>query len=136
MITRREFLGTSACAASCALVAGDSRTRTLSLTRMVHTVVVDTRSVQSREFGRELGHYGATVRPFAGDVTALWFDHLEPLWRQTRAAVAGLTRYSTLFCLERLSWDHGLRVVYRAQHPVQPLYSWVIALPRQEPFVS
>ncbi len=118
------------------MVAAEATTRTPPFTRMVHTVVVDTGCVQSREFARELAQYGAAVRPFAGDVTALWFDHLEPLWRQTRAAVAGLTRYSSLFCLERLSWDHGLRVVYRAQHPVQPLYSWVIALPRREPFVS
>jgi hypothetical protein len=31
-------------------------------------------------------------------------------------AIAGMTLHGPLFCLERLSWDHRMRVVYRAEH--------------------
>jgi hypothetical protein len=31
-------------------------------------------------------------------------------------AIAGLTGYGALFCLERLAWDQRLRVVFRAEH--------------------
>jgi hypothetical protein len=31
-------------------------------------------------------------------------------------AIAGLTERPALFLLERLAWDHGLRVVFEAEH--------------------
>jgi hypothetical protein len=33
-----------------------------------------------------------------------------------RQPIAGLTARPALFCLERLAWDHGMRVVYHAEH--------------------
>jgi hypothetical protein len=42
-----------------------------------------------------------------GDVTALWRDTLQPLWRERGAVIAGITREPALFCLEHLA--QGLR---------------------------
>jgi hypothetical protein len=63
------------------------------------------------------GHARAAAIPaFAteGDITALWFEILEPLWRQGKSTVAGVTSPEAIFCLERLAWDHGMRMVFRA----------------------
>jgi hypothetical protein len=59
---------------------------------------------------------GVALAPFHGDVTAVWFEQLDPLWRRESVLVAGMTPPSTLFCLERLAWDHGLRVAFRGTH--------------------
>src|SRR5690606_29933809 len=41
---------------------------------------------------------------------------LHALWRARPRPIAGLTARAALFCLERLAWDHGMRVVYCAEH--------------------
>jgi hypothetical protein len=58
----------------------------------------------------------AAIPTFAteGDITALWFEVLDPLWRQEHSTVAGITSPEAIFCLERLAWDHGMRMVFRA----------------------
>ena len=55
-----------------------------------------------------------------GDITALWLEHLRPLWASSRAPVAGLTLPGTLFCLEQLAWQHRMRVTFHAEHVVLP----------------
>jgi hypothetical protein len=49
-------------------------------------------------------------------MTQLWYSELQPLWRRELRPIAGLTAYAALFCLERLAWDHGMRVVYHGAH--------------------
>jgi hypothetical protein len=51
-----------------------------------------------------------------GDITDFWFTDLSRRWKQSPVAIAGLTAYGPLFCLERFGWDHGLRVVFRGTH--------------------
>jgi hypothetical protein len=62
--------------------------------------------------------HGIPGLPIARDVTEVWYSHLSPRWRHGAGplGVAGLTDYATLFCLERLGWDHGLRLIYRGEH--------------------
>ncbi len=138
MITRRDFVGTSLAATlGTGAALADYRLAVIarSPARKPDTVVVDLRFEESRQFGRVLERHGATVRAFDGDVTDLWFSQLDPLWRARQASVAGLTSFGVLFCLERLAWDHGMRMVHRARHtPLAggpTLYSWLIALPFQ-----
>jgi hypothetical protein len=41
-----------------------------------------------------------------------------------------LTAHGPLFCLERLAWDHGMRVIARVEQSREngeDLFSWVIA---------
>lgn len=79
-------------------------------------VIFDRRFAPSQAFGAAAQRLGLPVAAIEGDITALWFDTLEPAWRRQPAPIAGLTAHGALFCLERLAWDHDLRVVYRAAH--------------------
>jgi hypothetical protein len=80
----------------------------------------DTRFPVAVAFSRALLRRGVTLAPFHGDVTAVWFEQLDPLWRREPIRVAGMTTPSTLFCLEQLAWDHGLRVAFRGTHEPAP----------------
>jgi hypothetical protein len=82
----------------------------------LHAVVVDQRFNESVEFGSQLALLGAQIYSMHGDVTDVWYSRLYPLWKTGGVAVAGLTGSGVLFCLERLAWDHKLRVVYRGSH--------------------
>lgn len=51
-----------------------------------------------------------------GDVTDLWYDHLDHAWREPRGIIAGVTGDDALFVLEQLAWDRRRRVIYRGRH--------------------
>jgi hypothetical protein len=98
-----------------------------------YKVIVDERFPASVAFGVEWKARGAAVHAMRGDITDLWFHDLDHRWKQHGpAAIAGLTAHGPLFCLERLAWDHGMRVVSRVDQGAhdqdgEPLISWVIA---------
>jgi len=122
MITRRNFLETSlAGTLGAGVILAASRSMSIAgapgpQRSALHTAVVDLRFAESRRFGAALDRLGTSVRTFEADVTELWFTQLDPMWRAERGPVAGLTAYGVLFCLERLAWDHGMRMVYCAEH--------------------
>ncbi len=83
----------------------------------LYKAVYDTRFGASRAFGERMTARGIpTAAMTTGDVTALWFDVFYPQWQKGAAPIAGLTARGPLFCLEELARDHGMRVVFRAQH--------------------
>jgi hypothetical protein len=51
-----------------------------------------------------------------GDITPFWFQELSVRWKQEPVAIAGVTGHGPLFVLERFAWDHGMRVIVRAEH--------------------
>jgi hypothetical protein len=59
---------------------------------------------------------GVASSAIDGDVTDVWFNDLDLRWRQGPAPIAGLTTVGALFCLERLAWDAGMRLHFRADH--------------------
>jgi hypothetical protein len=81
----------------------------------------DSRFPAAVAFSRAMARRGVALAPIHGDVTAVWFEQLDPLWRRESIRVAGMTTASTLFCLEQLAWDHGLRVAFRGTHEPAPL---------------
>ena len=96
-----------------------------------YKVIFDQRFPGSVAFGEEWKARGAAVHAIRGDITDLWFHDLDLQWKQRPVAIAGLTAHGPLFCLERLAWDHGMRVVSRIEQPScdpdgEPLISWVI----------
>lgn len=99
----------------------------------VQRAVYDERFDEARGFAREAAARGWPLRPIRGDVTDVWFHDLDLLWKSEPASVAGLTAPSALFCLERLSWDAGLRVAHRAEVPGAGLVAWLIAPRRRAP---
>jgi hypothetical protein len=82
----------------------------------LYKVVYDTRFAASVAFGRRAASLGAPVHAIDGDMTRLWFDDIYHRWKESPVAIAGLTAQGPLFCFERLAWDQGLRVVFRAEH--------------------
>ena len=132
MLTRRDLLQAGA---AISVVPGVLATRLAAATGSqsslpsFHTVLFDSRFAQGRAFGAEGARLRMNVRGFEGDITNVWFHELAPVWRSIASsagservvatadmAIAGLTQYGALFCLERLAWDAGMRVVYRAEH--------------------
>jgi hypothetical protein len=115
--SRRHFLQAAAAASLVPFAARVSLAATdAGATVRPWLVVAETRSAAAAAFAAEAGRWGIPVRPIDGDVTALWYDELDALWRARPMPIAGLTARPALFCLERLAWDHGMRVVYHAEH--------------------
>jgi hypothetical protein len=133
MTNRREFLQ-AGIAASVLPIAGvgstlapgqrDARTS-------FYKVIFDERFPASVAFGHEWKARGAAVHAIRGDITDLWFHDLDLQWKKRPLPIAGLTAHGPLFCLERLAWDRGMRVISRveqmATHDGEPLISWIIA---------
>ena len=132
MASRREFLqaGLAASVLPIAASARESAPEALDKRSSFYKVVFDERFPASVAFAGEMKKRGVPVHGIQGDITDLWFYDLYYRCKQGPAAIAGLTAHGALFCLERLAWDHGMRVVYRAD--VEPLISWIIA-PRVRP---
>ena len=148
MAGRREFLQVGAVVSALPLVqsafghSGAPSPRELRATATaealvamwVHKVIFDAELPEGRTFAREAMRLGLPALPFAGgDATDLWYHEIDPLWRRQPLAIAGLTRFGPLFVLERLAWDRGMRVLYRAEQEHSPghsLYIWVIG-PRE-----
>jgi len=126
MASRREFLQASIVALalpitaqaglSTAAAASDSALRVIPL----YKAIFDERFPASVAFGAEAHSLGLSAYSIRGDITDLWFHDLDAQWKKKPVAVAGLTAQGPLFCLERLAWDHGMRVVYRGDHRYLP----------------
>ncbi len=82
----------------------------------IYRVVSDVRFAASKAFGLEAERLGSRLTTIQGDITDFWFNDLSIRWKEGSIALAGLTAHGPLFCLERFGWDHGLRVVFRAEH--------------------
>jgi hypothetical protein len=126
VFSRRRFMRTGiavSAAASLATLASVSRSAPidpLGLKLPLHLALFDTRFPAAHAFARTLAIRGVPLAPFDGDVTPVWFEQLDPVWRQHPLTVAGLTTEGALFCLEQLAWDNGMRVAYRGLHVASP----------------
>lgn len=80
------------------------------------SVIYDNGFPASAAFGAAARKHGHATHDIDGDVTAFWMNHLAARWQREPVAIAGLTHPSALFVLERMGWDHGLRVIFRARH--------------------
>jgi hypothetical protein len=138
MVTRRTILQGAVAATSLSIVTRDAWSpppgavgpATALEHPALYKVVFDQRFAAARAFGRDAEWRGMAVRGFGGDITEVWYRDLHPRWQQGRAAVAGMTAYGVLFCLEHLARDARMRVVHRTEHQYpghETLYSWVIA---------
>jgi hypothetical protein len=86
----------------------------------LYAALFDRRFSDSRLFSWAAQQRGIGIRSISGDVTAVWYSELHPRWKEAAVPIAGVTTYGPLFCLERLAWDHGMRVVYRGSHQRRP----------------
>jgi hypothetical protein len=112
---RREFLQTAA-VLSAAPLAGRAAFASGREPLAIAAVIYDTRHPQARDFGARAGARGAALRMIEGDITDLWRNELLARWKASPVAIAGLTERPALFLLEQLGFEHGLRVVFEAEH--------------------
>lgn len=132
MVNRRDFFMSGVAAAALPLVIGRASARSNTASESVlgassvYKVVYDERFPASVAYGHEAMRRGLAVQSIRGDITDFWYHDLYPQWRKTPLAIAGLTAHGPIFCLERLSWDFGMRVSFREQRPDE-LISWMIA---------
>ncbi|MCY1282414.1 hypothetical protein D9M68_261650 [compost metagenome] len=120
-MNRRKFLKTSLAGAAIpalASVGHFSLADTLSAWGggLPELAISDARFAACQRFGSAAEQAGLAHVAIDGDVTALWFQRLDPQWRKGPTVIAGLTARQPLFVLERLAWDRGMRVVVRVEH--------------------
>jgi len=123
-MNRRKFLKAGLAGSALPLLAGLSgHSLSAALSGWadgdISLVVSDARFSQARRFAAEAERAGLHSHAIDGDITRLWRDHLLPGWRRQPGPLAGMTARQPLFCLEQLARDHGLRVVFRAEHEPQ-----------------
>lgn len=126
-MNRRNFVMSSAVAAAGIGVAGfaiagasEAGTVGAVLGRRPYKVIFDTRFEASCSFATGAVRLGCPTQAITGDVTALWFNELQPRWARGEGAIIGMTTGVSLFCLEQLAWDQWKRVVARVEHRSGP----------------
>jgi hypothetical protein len=127
-LNRRNFIGAGGIALA---VAAAPMTWGLAADSLnPYRAIYDERFDAGRAFSAAARRLGWITRAIRGDITTVWFRELSPRWRHGPATVTGITTTQTLFVLERLAWDAGLRVTSRDTSTSPPLVHWVIGLPR------
>jgi hypothetical protein len=118
MTSRRQFLKIGLGAAAAVPVADFAvgATQSTGATLPLYKAVYDVRFPSSIAFARRAAAHGIATHATLGDITSFWYHDLYHRWAAAPVAIAGLTGYGALFCLERLAWDQRLRVVFRAEH--------------------
>lgn len=115
---RRSVLKAGLASSVLSLVGVNGFARTFDLQNKIQpkAVVTDARFPSSITFGAHAAPFGIEHLSSKGDITAIWLKHLDPIWREGKASVIGLTTQDQLFCLERLAWDRGMQVLLRVEH--------------------
>jgi hypothetical protein len=116
MLDRRHLLQGSAVLAGLALPFARLGTARPFRVLPIYRVIFDANFPQGRQFGVAALRLGANVHAIHGDVTDLWHDDLHNRWRHAPAAIAGMTGFNSMFVLEMMAADVGMRVIYRADH--------------------
>lgn len=82
--------------------------------RAVDTVIFDQRFPKARDFAQQAGHAGLNCVAIQGDITDLYFHDLASRWNRGPTTIVGLSTKASLFCLEMLARDRGMRLIYFA----------------------
>jgi len=116
---RREFLQMSLAASALpAMVAARPENAAASLDKGAGRshLIVETMSPLAQAFGDEAIRLGLEPHRIKDDITDLWYHTLHPQWKRGPATLAGITLSTSLFCLETLARDYGMRVWFKAIH--------------------
>lgn len=117
MTNRREIL--QAALAAAVVLPNYDAIAGASPTMPLYKVLYDARSPAALVFAATARRMGAPLHATQGDVTDVWFNELQPQWRQHRTATAGLTDFQSLFVLDMMARDAGMRAVYVATHQLR-----------------
>jgi len=120
---RRQFMGVGT--AVVAVAATQSASSILQNPLTPFRAIYDERFEAGRRFASAAIDRGWVTRAIRGDVTKVWFHELAVRWKRGPAPIAGLTTPQSLFVLERLAWDVGMRVTVR-ETDATSLVRWLI----------
>jgi hypothetical protein len=122
MTTRRQFIeGAIATGVSVAAVTPSIAhalaldTDTGSYLRL-ERVVFDERFAPARIFAEEARKRFVNTSAINGSIHELWYNDLYYHWRDKKSPTAGITDARSLFLLEMMANDAGMRVVHRVHH--------------------
>lgn len=133
MASRRTFLkaGVAACAAAAAVPALNQPAPALGqpLPPSCYKLVFDDRFAAARAFASAMAAREVPTAAIRGDVTHLFVNDLDLRWKQGPVVMAGYTTQASLFCLDLLARDRGMRVIHSAPKPRgdAALVFWIIA---------
>jgi hypothetical protein len=77
-------------------------------------VIFDQRFPKARNFAQQAREAGLDCVSIQGDITDLYFHDLSLRWNRGPTTIAGLSAKASLFCLEMLARDCGMRLAYFA----------------------
>jgi hypothetical protein len=131
MASRRVFLksGLGACAASAIMRPVSGRAPVVRY----YKAVFDERFEDSRAFAAGAAERRIPTAAIRGNMTILFFDDLDLQWRRGPVLLAGYTTPASLFCLDLLARDRGMRLSHCVMKPCveAALGALDVALPRR-----
>ena len=110
MPTRRKFLQSAISALLLPLLS--RKAFAAGAPHIFDQVVFDQRYPKARAFAEKARQAGLKCTAIRGDITDLYFRDLALRWSRGPSAIAGLSTIASLFCLEMLARDRGMRLVY------------------------
>ena len=125
MANRRQFLKIGIASSSIPLAASAVKANTLRAffsdtaaeSIPFYKILADRRYPESMSFAEEMNARGFDIHVLEdGDLTAFWNEELREIWQTMPVAVAGVTNFRPMFCLQQLGRTYGTRVVYRGEH--------------------
>jgi hypothetical protein len=82
--------------------------------KALDVVIFDQRFLKARDFSQQAQDAGLDCAAIEGDITNLYFHDLSLRWNRGPTTIAGLSTKASLFCLEMLARDRGMRLAYMA----------------------
>ena len=113
--SRRIFLkcGVGACAAGALIRPASAR----GSVAPYYKAVFDERFEDPRVFAAGAGARSIPTAAIRGDITSLFFEDLDLRWKQGAVWLAGFTTPASLFCLDLLARDRGMRLSHCVTKP-------------------
>jgi hypothetical protein len=79
--------------------------------------IYDDRYAEGRQFAAALTAVGAATHALdRGDITRLYNERLDALWRSEPVTIAGLTQFGPMLVVEQLAGERRLRLALRVEH--------------------
>jgi hypothetical protein len=82
--------------------------------RAFDKVIFDQRFLKACDFAQQAREARLDCVAIEGDITHLYFHDLSLRWNRGPTTIAGLSTKASLFCLEMLARDRGMRLAYMA----------------------
>jgi len=112
MPNRREFLQAGIAVSLLPLLS--RKGFSTAVPRAFDMVLFDQRFPQARDFALQAREAGLDCVAIQGDITDVYFHDLSLRWNRGPTTIAGLSTKASLFCLEMLARDRGMRLAYFA----------------------